>query len=275
MTDVFFQEKDPFSPIKYVYQVQRVLHEEHSDIQEIMVLDCPYFGSVLVLDGVVQLTEKDEYIYHEMLTQVALHAHPQPESVLIIGGGDGGSLREVTKHSIVKSINLIEIDSRVVEVSKQFFPSVASSFDDPRLTLIPMDGAIFLEETSQSFDVIIIDCTDPVGPAQALTTDDFFDVASRRLTSDGLLVVQTESLHFHRSFVADMQRRLARFFPITDLYTAPIATYAGNWWTFSIASREYIPRNQARACSINTEYYADDVHSHAFLPTSLYNKLIR
>ena len=276
MTDgLLFHETDPIAPIKYVYRVQNVLHRERSEIQEIVVLESEYFGRILVLDGVVQLTEKDEYLYHEMLTQVALHAHPSPETVLIIGGGDGGTLREVAKHSAVKSIDFVEIDERVIEVSKQFLPTVATSFDDRRLRIAAMDGAKFLDQTEHSFDVIIIDSTDPVGPAKALSTTEFFSNAHRRLSPTGILVAQTESLHFHREFVADVQRRLSQVFGIVDLYTAPLATYAGNWWTFSIASKRYEPRKQARSCEVSTEHYSDDVHGHAFLPKSLYEKLIR
>lgn len=276
MTDgLLFSEADPIAPIKYVYRVQNVLHRERSEIQEIMVLESEYFGRILVLDGVVQLTERDEFLYHEMISQVALHAHPSPETVLIIGGGDGGTLREVAKHSAVKSIDLVEIDERVIEVSKQFLPTVATSFDDRRLRISGMDGAKFLDQTEQSFDVIIIDSTDPVGPAQALSTTEFYSNACRRLSPTGFLVAQTESLHFHREFVADVQRRLAQLFSIVDLYTVPLATYAGNWWTFSIASKRHEPRKQARSCEVSTEHYSDDVHGHAFLPKSLYEKLIR
>ncbi|MFC1963064.1 polyamine aminopropyltransferase [Chloroflexota bacterium] len=270
-----FTERDPFAPIRYVYDVQQVLHYEKSAIQEISVLECTYFGKVLVLDGVVQLTEKDEFLYHEMLTQIPLHAHPRPKKVLIIGGGDGGTLREVAKHNIVKKIDLVELDLRVIEVSKQFLPSVANSFDDPRLKIINADGVRFLEQKDLSYDVIIVDCTDPIGPAKALFTDNFFNNASHRLAADGLLVAQTESLHFHRPFVADVQRRLSKTFEITALYTAPLATYAGNWWTFSIASKKYNPQTQSRTCEVPTKHYANDVHAHAFLPQSLYQRLMQ
>jgi spermidine synthase len=275
MDDLFFVERDPFSPIRYTYQVQQVIHSEQSEFQEILVFDCAHFGRVLVLDGVVQVTSRDEFIYHEMLTHVALHAHPQPENVLIIGGGDGGTIREVAKHKLVKRIDLVELDRRVVEVSRQFLPAVATSFDDPRLNMVFMDGAMFFQQSMQTYDVIIIDCTDPVGPAESLFSDSFFADAVHRLTPDGILVIQTESLHFHRSFVADVQRRLSQLFDIVDLFTVSLATYAGNWWTFSIGSKKHDPRHQARICEVPAKYYSDDVHAHSFLPKSLYKKLIQ
>ena len=272
---LLFPEKDPIAPIRYVYAVRSILHEERSDFQEIAVLDSEYFGRILVLDGVIQLTERDEFFYHEMLTQVPLHAHPDPRNVLIIGGGDGGSLREVAKHDAVASIDLVEIDERVIEVSKQYFPTVATSYGDSRLTVAATDGAEFLKQTRKAYDVIIIDSTDPVGPARALSTSGFFTDAFNRLSADGMLAAQTESLHFHRDFVADVQNRLSQVFPIVDLYTVPLATYAGNWWTFSIASKRHDPRKQAQACSVPTRHYADDVHAHSFLPASVYQRLVR
>ena len=275
MDDLLFSERDPFSPIKYTYQMQQVIHREQSEFQEILVFDCAHFGRVLVLDGVVQLTESDEFFYHEMLAHVALHAHPQPENVLIIGGGDGGTLREVAKHSPVKRIDLVELDHRVVEVSRQYLPNVAASFADPRLSMAYMDGAAFLQQSNRNYEVIIIDCTDPVGPAEGLFSDSFFTDAINRLAPEGILVVQTESLHFHRPFVADVQRRLSQLFAIADLFTVSLATYAGNWWTFSIGSKRYDPRKQARKCEVPTSYYSDDVHTHSFLPKSLYEKLMQ
>jgi spermidine synthase len=274
MDDLLFLERDPFSPIRYAYKARQVIHREQSEFQDIVVLDCAHFGRVLALDGVVQLTESDEFVYHEMLSHVALHAHPRPENVLIIGGGDGGVLREAAKHGAVKRIDLVELDRRVVEVSRQFLPTVATSFDDPRASVHQMEGAAFLRQSDRAFEVIIVDCTDPVGPAEGLFSDGFFADAARRLAPDGVFVAQTESLHFHREFVADVQRRLSGVFDIVDLYTAPIATYAGNWWTFSIASKRHDPRVQARPCEVPTRYYFDDVHGHAFLPRSLYRRLI-
>ena len=274
MDDLIFPERDPFSPIKYAYKAQQILHSEQSEFQEILVFECSHFGRILALDGVVQLTERDEFIYHEMLSHVVLHAHPRPANVLIIGGGDGGTLREVAKHKPVTRIDLVELDPRVIQVSRQFLPKLATSFDDPRLTIANMDGAMFLRQSTILFDVIIVDCTDPVGPAKGLFSDDFFADVIRRLAPDGIFVAQTESLHFHQPFVADVQHRLARMFDIADLYTASLATYAGNWWTFSVGSRRYNPRAQARSCEVATKYYFDDVHEHAFLPQSLYSRLI-
>jgi spermidine synthase len=274
MKESVFFEKDPYSPINYVYQINGILHSEKSTFQDIVVLDTDYFGRVLVLDDVVQLTEKDEFFYHEMLSHVALHTHPSPSDILIIGGGDGGTLREVLKHESVRSVHLVEIDKRVIEVSKRFFPSVASGFSDKRVQVVEKDGSHYIKTIENTFDIIIIDSTDPVGSAKNLFTDDFFAGAFSALNESGIFVNQTESLHFHREFVVDVQQRLKKVFNMVGLYIVPLATYAGNWWTFSIASKKYPPGKPARRPEVETRYYDWQVHEQAFLPENLYKKLL-
>lgn len=269
-----FREQDPFSPITYLYPGAQLLHVETTPWQKITVLEHPYFGRMLALNDVVQLTERDEHFYHEMLVHVALHAHPQPRDVLIIGGGDGGSLRQLLKHRTVRQATVVEIDQRVIAVAKRFFPSLASAFDEPRATIIQGDGAQFLGTQERAFDVILVDSTDPVGPAERLFSQEFFSRAAIALKDDGLLATQTESLHFHLDFVLEVQRRLRESFPIVDLYTQPIATYAGNWWSFSIASKRYDPRVPRRKVTIPTQYYSPAVHRWAFLPRGVYASLI-
>jgi spermidine synthase len=274
MTDSFFQEKDPFAPIKYGYEVEEVICQRKTEYQELLIFKNPYFGKILALDGVVQLTERDEHFYHEMLAQVALHAHTAPHDVLIIGGGDGGTLREVLKHEVVRSVTLVELDSGVIDASKEFLPALSIGFSDARTKVLETDGAVFLAQKEDEFDLIIVDSTDPVGPAQSLFTNRFFANAFSALKAEGIFVAQTESLHFHLDFVRDVQHRLREVFNIVDLYTVPLTTYAGNWWTFSIASKVHNPREVTRRCTAYTRYYSMDVHNHAFLPQSLYLSLM-
>ena len=273
MPPSFFQEKDPFAPIKYSYEVEEVICQRKTKHQELLVFKSPYFGRVLALDGVVQLTERDEYFYHEMLAQVALHAHPSPSDVLIIGGGDGGTLREVLKHQVVKRALVVELDRGVIEASKEFFPTLSTGFADSRTQILEAEGAEFLARTREKFNLIIVDSTDPVGPAESLFTTQCFHAFSA-LKAEGIFVAQTESLHFHREFVREVQHRLAQIFNLVDLYTVPLATYAGNWWTFSIASKVHNPREVLRKCEVSTRYYTEDVHRHTFLPPSLYQKIM-
>ncbi len=274
MPPSFFQEKDPFAPIQYGYEVEEVICQRQTKHQELLIFKSPYFGRVLALNGVVQLTEWDEYFYHEMLAQVALHAHPSPTDVLIIGGGDGGVLREVLKHQVVKRALVVELDREVIEASKEFLPTLSTGFADPRTQILEREGADFLAQTKERFDLIVVDSTDPVGPAESLFTSQCFTHAFSALKAEGIFVAQTESLHFHREFVRQVQHRLAQVFNLVDLYTVPLATYAGNWWTFSIASKMHNPREMSRKCEVSTRYYTEDVHRHAFLPPSLYQKLM-
>jgi spermidine synthase len=274
MPPSFFHEKDPFAPIQYGYEVEEVICQRQTKHQELLIFKSPYFGRVLALNGVVQLTERDEYFYHEMLAQVALHAHPSPADVLIIGGGDGGTLREVLKHQVVKKALVVELDGEVIEACKEFLPTLSAGFADPRTQILEREGADFLAQTKERFDLIIVDSTDPVGPAESLFTSQCFTHAFSALKAGGIFVAQTESLHFHREFVRQVQRRLAQVFNLVDLYTVPLATYAGNWWTFSIASKVHHPREMLRKCEVSTRYYTEDVHRHAFLPPSLYQKLM-
>jgi spermidine synthase len=271
---VRFFENEPYSPIDYAYKVEDVLYKGKSKYQEILVIESAYFGKMLILDGIVQLTEKDEFFYHEMLTHVAMHAHPEPSRVAVIGGGDGGAVREVLKHRTVEKIYFVEIDEEVIKISKKFFPAVSSGIDDPRVELKVMDGADFIKGHAEGIDVIIVDSTDIIGFARSLFTEDFFRSVHKALRPEGLFVTHSESLHFHLDIVMEVQQILKRAFPLVDLYTAPIATYPGNWWTFAIGSKSLDARDMRRPFEIDTRYYDDEIHRQAFLPPKLYGKLM-
>jgi len=274
MMDVFFIERDPYAPIRHCYPVSKILYEGKSEYQEIMIIESPHFGRVLVLDGVAQCDERFEFIYHEFISHVPLFAHPKPEDVLIIGGGDGGALREVLKHREVKRAVLVDIDRQVIEVSKKFFPTMAVAFEDPRVIVLNEDGYKYVQDYEQEFDVIIVDSTDPVGFAHVLTTEEFFKYVFRALKEDGIYVGQTESIHYHADIVRRVQKSLRKVFPIVDLYTAVIPGYAGYWWTFSIASKKHPVREPSRDVNIQTKLYSADMHRHAFLPESFYQKIL-
>ncbi len=270
-----FFERDPYSPIQYVYEVERVLYKGKSQYQEIMVIENPYFGKILILDGVVQLTERDEFFYHEMLVHVIMHSHPEPKRVVVIGGGDGGAVREVLRHPTVEEVFFVELDREVTEVSKRFFPTVSSGVDDPKVKTHNMDGAEFVKNRNQEFDIVIVDSTDIIGFAKSLFTVEFFRAVKEALKAEGMFVTLSESLHFHRELVLDVQDTLRLVFPIVDLYTAPIATYAGNWWTFSCASMSLDMRQMRREPVEGTRFYCPEVHHQAFLPKGLYERLLK
>ncbi|MGO9379853.1 MAG: polyamine aminopropyltransferase [Dissulfurispiraceae bacterium] len=270
-----FYEKDPYAPIQYVYEVSNILHHSKSPFQEIMVIDNPHFGRMLILDGVVQITERDEFFYHEMLVHMILHAHPNPKKVIVIGGGDGGVVREVLKHDSIEKVYFIEIDEEVINVSRKFFPKVASGIDDKRVEIKCMDGAEFVKGRDGDIDAVIVDSTDIIGFAKSLFTVEFFKSVKECLSEDGMFVSLSESLHFHKDMVIEVQEALKLIFPIVDLYTASLATYAGNWWTFSLASKKLDVRTMRRKYAIETKYYSDEIHSQAFMPPKMYEKLMR
>jgi spermidine synthase len=269
-----FFEKDPYAPIQYVYDVEHILHKSKSQFQEIMVIENPHFGRMLILDGVVQITARDEFFYHEMLVHVLLHAHPDPKKVIVIGGGDGGVVREVLKHKSIEKIYFIEIDEEVINVSKKYFPEVACGVDDKRVEIKCMDGAEFVKGREGDIDAVIVDSTDIIGFAKSLFTVEFFKSVKDSLTSDGMFVSLSESLHFHKDMVIEVQEALKLIFPVVDLYTAPLATYAGNWWTFSAASKKLNLRTMRRKYAIETKYYSDEIHTQAFMPPKMYEKLM-
>ncbi len=270
-----FIESAPFVPIEYSYEIGKVLYKGRSKFQEIMVFENPYFGRILILDGVVQLTERDEFFYHEMLTHVVMHAHPNPKKIIVIGGGDGGTVREVLKHNTVEKVYFVEIDKRVTDISKKFFPTVACGIDDSRVEMRNMDGADFVRKRPSDIDIVIVDSTDPVGFATSLFTGKFFTYVKNSLTDNGMFVTHSESMLLHKDIVVEVQRTLKKVFPIVDLYTAPIATYPGNLWTFSVASKKLNPRKMKRRFRIKTKYYSNEIHRYAFLPRGLYDKLMQ
>ncbi|MDQ7786316.1 MAG: polyamine aminopropyltransferase [Thermodesulfovibrionales bacterium] len=271
-----FFEKAPYAPVEYCYEIEEILYKGKSSFQEIMVVSNPHYGKMLILDEVVQMTERDEFFYHEMLTHVVLHSVPNPRKVVIIGGGDGGVVREVLKHKSVEKIFFIEIDEEVINISRQFFPSVSSGVDDPRVEIRIMDGAEFLaKQKASGIDAVIIDSTDIIGFARSLFTAEFFRNVKNCLTDQGMFVTHTESLHFHKDMVIEIQETLKEIFPVVDLYTASIATYPGNWWAFAVATKGISPRETRNTFQIDTNYYDDEIHRQAFVTPKIYEKLMQ
>jgi spermidine synthase len=269
-----FLEKDPYAPIQYSYEVTGILYSGRSKFQEIMVFENPFFGRILALDGVVQMTERDEFFYHEMLVHIVMNSHPDPRRVIVIGGGDGGAVREILKHKSVERVYFIEIDEEVINVSKKFFPSVSKGVNDSRVEIRCMDGAEFVKARHSDIDVVIVDSTDIVGFAKSLFTKNFFKSIKNCLTENGMFVTLSESLHFHKEIVAEVQQTMKSVFPVVDLYTAPIATYAGNWWSFSVGSLKLSPREVRHKNKVKTKYYSAEIHRNSFLPKDMYERLL-
>ena len=218
-------------------RIERVLHRGQSGFQDLLVFENGDFGRVLVLDGVVQTTEADEFVYHEMLVHVPLMAHGRAREVLIIGGGDGGTLREVLKHGSVERATMIELDPAVVDVAAEHLPALsAGAFDDPRSEVLFEDGVRFVAATERTFDAIIIDSTDPIGPGEVLFTEDFYRDCRRRLRPGGVLANQSGNLFGEHVHLDATQARLRAVFPAVGLYRAAVPTYFGGDFTFGLAS---------------------------------------
>lgn len=259
-------------------EVDRSLFKDRSRCQEVEVVETFQFGRVLLLDGLVMLTERDEFIYHEMLAHVPLVSHGGARDVLVIGGGDGGTVREVLKHGSVESVTLVEIDPMVVETARRFFPDVSCGLSDERVTVLYQDGVEFAAEAEGGrFDAILVDSTDPVGPAEALFAEPFLASCGRILAEDGVLSMQSESPVYHLPFMAELYSRTRRLFGWSRFYLAPVTTYPGGSWSFLMARQGEGPAGPGTAApaepgsrGLKTRYYNAAIHQACFaLPSFL------
>jgi spermidine synthase len=247
-------------------ETKKILHAEKSDFQYLEVLDTEAFGRVLVLDGAIQTTTKDEFVYHEMISLVALNTHPHPENVLVVGGGDGGAIREIAKHPRVKKATLVEIDPAVINASKKYFPEISAGFSDPKVEVRVEDGIKHIAESSGKYDIIIVDSTDPVGPAVGLYKKGFYQGIFDALKDDGIFVAQTESPFLTAHLMTRVFKDVNAIFPITKLYLAYVPTYPSGMWSFTLGSKRYDPEtiDDNSIPDTNTKYYTPQVHKAAF-----------
>jgi spermidine synthase len=267
----WFEEK-LYASVRQTYEITRVLFREKTAHQDLIIFETPAFGRVLALDNVVQVTEKDEYVYHEMMTHVPILAHGKVRRVLIIGGGDGGILREALRHK-VERVTMVEIDRGVVDMCVKFMPSIAGrAFQDRRTDLVIADGARFVAETGDRFDVIIVDSTDPVGPGEVLFAERFYRDCHRCLTPGGILVNQNGVPFLQGGEVTMTARRRKKFFKDAGFYVAAVPSYYGGlmalgWATDNRRSRA-VPaatlRRRFQAARLTTRYYTPEVHAAAF-----------
>ncbi|MGI5879322.1 MAG: polyamine aminopropyltransferase [Syntrophomonadaceae bacterium] len=245
-------------------KITETLRNEQTGFQHLAVVDTMQFGKMLLLDGMVMTTDKDEFVYHEMITQIALNSHPNPEKVLIIGGGDGGALREVVNHPAVKKGTLVEIDDRVITASRDFFPGLSCAFDHPKAEVIVEDGIEFVKNHTAEFDIILVDSTEPVGPAVELFSASFYKSAAAALKDDGMLVVQSESPFFNQDVIQMAFKGVQQAFPITKLYLASVPTYPSGLWSFTAGSKHYDPEKITARGLHTCKYYNEEVHQAAF-----------
>ena len=252
-------------------KIRETLVTEKTEYQDLAMIDTEEFGRMLVLDGMVMTTIKDEFVYHEMMTHPALFTHPNPKHVLVVGGGDGGVIREVIKHPEVEKAVLVEIDGKVIEYSKKYLPEIAGELDNPRVEVQVNDGYMHIIESKNKYDVIMVDSTEPVGPAAPLFERGFYQGIYEALKDDGIFVAQTDNPWFK----ADLIQK--EIFPIVRVYGANIPTYPSGLWTFTMGSKTYDPLevDETKIPELDTKYYTSRIHKAAFALPKFVEDLVK
>ena len=267
--------------VKFSIKVDKHLRSAESEYQRIDIFESKEFGRILTLDGYLMVTEKDEYIYHEMITHIPMAVNPDITNVLVIGAGDGGTVRELTRYNHIKNIDMVEIDEMVVEICREYLPQTAFRLTDPRVHIFYQDGLRFVRNKENEYDLIIVDSTDPFGVGEGLFTKEFYGNCFKALKDDGILVNQHEST-FYTSYANSMKRahsRIKSTFPIALVYQAHIPTYPSGHWLFGFASKKYDPRTDLKAdwwnsLGIKTKYYNTILHTGCFaIPNNVRDQL--
>ena len=265
--ELWYSEKHTDN-VKLSIRVDEHLYSKQSEFQRIDILKTYEFGKILTLDGVVMLTEKDVFIYHEMITHVPMAVNPKIKKVLVIGAGDGGTVNQLIRYSSIEKIDVVEIDRLVVEACRQYF-SIAKSFDDPRVTVFYEDGLKFVRTVNNEYDLIIVDSTDPFGPGEGLFTKEFYGNCYKALKDNGILINQHESPYYSEDALAMMRahRKIASTFEVAKVYQAHIPSYPSGHWLFGFASKGYNPQTDVSAwnkLNIKTKYYNTELHDGCF-----------
>lgn len=265
--------------MRFSVRVHATLHRERTDFQTIEVLQTPFFGRTLVLDGLFMTSERDEYFYHEMISHPSLCMASSPKRVLVIGGGDGGTVREVLRHPEVERVTMVEIDRRVVEVCKEHLPDIGTAWNDPRLEVRFEDGVAFVAETPPaSFDVVLLDGSDPVGPAEGLFDKTFYSNVRRVLSPSGVFGLQSESPILMEEVFRQVQHTLAEVFGSVRPYFGTVPLYGASTWSWTVAAAEPFPMDMDRLKRLEPDlrYLNVDVARGMFaVPTDLRRLLSR
>lgn len=241
----------------------KVLFSKQSDFQKVEIFETDSsLGRVLTLDDLMMTTEGDEYHYHEMISHIPMMHHKNPESVLVIGGGDGGTVREVLKHKTVKKVVLCEIDSMVIDACKEFLPTISCGLSDNRVEIKVEDAIEFIKDKKNEYDIVLIDSTDPMGPGEGLFTEEFYTNVKNSLKQDGIVCAQSESPFVNKEEIKKMYNLLKKVFPICSTFTSNIPTYPGGYWAWAFCSQSVKPLS----------YFADDRYQDILKTCKIYNK---
>ena len=267
--------------VKHSLRVNRHLYSKKSEYQQIDIFDTPEFGRVLALDGNVMLTERDEFIYDEMITHVPMSVHKNAKDILVIGAGDGGVVKELTRYDRVERIDLVEMDGEVIEACRTYLPENACRLDDSRVHIYFDNALRFIRRCSNEYDLIIVDSNDPFGPSEGYFTREFYGICYNALREDGIMVNQQGS-PFYKHDAEAMQRshkRIVNTFPISRVYQAHIPTYAAGYWLFGFASKKYHPvddfeARQCQALHLSKNYYTTKLHIGSFYLPAYLEKML-
>lgn len=260
--------------LKLSMRVKDLIHTEKTPYQDLLIADTYEYGRTLMLDGAYQLTERDEFTYSEMMSHVPICAHPDPQNVMIIGGGDGAIMREVLKHSCVRKCTLIDIDERVIESSKEYMPFAGCSFSDSRADVKCMDAMKYIRETNERYDVVIIDSTDPVDFAAGLFQSGFYEDVKRVMTDSAMLTELTESPFTDTDLMVQAIREMRKVFPCVKMYWGVVPTYPSGMWTYGLASMRECSCEPVRSVA-PTKYYTNEIHRASFILPPFLEELIR
>lgn len=275
MSQEFYKEITP-AGFGIAIKVKEVLFSEQSPFQKVEIIDTDSaLGKILTLDDLMMTTEGDEYFYHEMIAHIPMMSHKNPKSILVIGGGDGGTVREVLKHDTVEKVVLCEIDGMVIDACKKYLPTIAGKLDDSRVEVLVQDAIEYIKNKENEFDIVLIDSTDPMGPGEGLFTEEFYTNVRKSLKKGGIVAAQSESPVVNKEEIKKMYTLLKKVFPITSTYTSPIPTYPGGYWAWAFCSQEveplsYIDERRCEEITKTSKIYNKEYHKARFaLPNFL------
>jgi len=279
LTNIWYTEQYGES-LSLSFKIKDILHSENSEFQKIEIIDTIEYGKMLLLDGLVMTTEKDEFFYHEMISHIPMLSHKSPEKVLVVGGGDGGTIREVLKHPSVKEAVLCEIDKGVIDVSKKYLPTIACKLDDNKVKIHVQDAVEYIKTQKNAFDVILIDSTDPLGPGVGLFTEDFYTNVMEALTENGVMAAQSESPILNQKELGLISELLKKVFPIVKTYTAPVPTYPGSYWSWTFCSKNVNPLeiadiSRAKTIEKQAKLYNTEIHKSVFSLPNFIKEIVK
>jgi len=267
-----------FDKITVEIDCKEKIFEEQSDFQKIEIFETKNFGKMLVLDGDIMLSDKDEFVYHEMISHMPLTSHPNPKKVLVVGGGDGGAIREIIKHDSVEEVILCEIDEKVVRTCQKFFPDLTSGLNDKRVKLAFEDGFKFIDSYTSYFDVILTDSSEPVGFASNLFKEDYYRLIKKSLKPDGIMVSQSETPWFQDAIMSDMTKAISNVFINVETYCAFILLYPSGFWTFTFASDAYslhkFNKEKSDQLEKTCKYYNTEIHKASLALPNFVKKIV-